>query len=285
MLMRELAARYLGAGGTIRVDTGAEVLADDVLGDDVLADLAQAGPVVDLQGGGDPASGDVVLISVDPAADKVSDRLTKVTDPTVTVLLLLSVPADELPVGRLAQAASTAQLAFVELAPIEPGVTAHTAVVCRPSSRPVPVRPFLGNGSNGSALGDEVSDGVADEVAVDLDRQGLRIAWEWGLGDARARAVEVLGRAAITRAAELEHELTETRRALDQAGKDLEVQRGVAERSEARADAEARRRGAIQQSSSFLVGRALLSVRRNPLRAIPKALRATQRVIRRSVRR
>ena len=281
MLMRELAARYLGAGGTIRVDTGAEVLADDVLGDDVLADLAQAGPVVDLQGGGDPASGDVVLISVDPAADKVSDRLTKVTDPTVTVLLLLSVPADELPVGRLAQAASTAQLAFVELAPIEPGVTAHTAVVCRPSSRPVPVRPFLGNGSNGSALGV----GVADEVAVDLDRQGLRIAWEWGLGDARARAVEVLGRAAITRAAELEHELTETRRALDQAGKDLEVQRGVAERAEARADAEAKRRGALQQSSSFQVGRAILSVRRNPLRAIPKALRATQRVIRRSVRR
>lgn len=277
MLMRELAARYLGAGGTIRVDTGAEVLADDVLGDDVLADLAEAGPVVDLQGGGDPASGDVVLISVDPAADKVSDRLTKVTDPTVTVLLLLSVPADELPVGRLAQAASTAQLAFVELAPIEPGVTAHTAVVCRPSSRPVPVRPFLGNGSNGSAL--------EDEVEVDLDRQGLRIGWEWGLGDARARAVEVLGRAAITRAAELEHELTETRRALDQAGKDLEVQRGVAERAEARADAEAKRRGALQQSSSFQVGRAILSVRRNPLRAIPKALRATQRVIRRSVRR
>ena len=281
MLMRELAARYLGAGGTIRVDTGAEVLADDVLGDDVLADLAEAGPVVDLQGGGDPASGDVVLISVDPAADKVSDRLTKVTDPTVTVLLLLSVPADELPVGRLAQAASTAQLAFVELAPIEPGVTAHTAVVCRPSSRPVPVRPFLGNGSDGSALGV----GVADEVAVVLDRQGLRIAWEWGLGDARARAVEVLGRAAITRAAELEHELTETRRALDQAGKDLEVQRGVAERAEARADAEAKRRGAMQQSSSFLVGRAVLSVRRHPLRTIPKALRATQRVIRRSVRR
>jgi len=272
MLVRELAARYLGAEGTIRVDTGREGLADQIL-----ADLAQAGPVVDLQGSGDPAPGDVILIPVDPAGDNVTDRLAQVTGQGVTVLLLLSVSADELPVGRLA----TAQLAFVELAPIEPGVTAHTAVVCRPSSRPVPVRPFLGNGSNGSALGV----GVADEVAVDLDRQGLRIAWEWGLGDARARAVEVLGRAAITRAAELEHELTETRRALDQAGKDLEVQRGVAERAEARADAEAKRRGALQQSSSFQVGRAILSVRRNPLRAIPKALRATQRVIRRSVRR
>jgi len=272
MLMRELAARYLGAEGTIRVDTGREGLADQIL-----ADLAQAGPVVDLQGSGDPAPGDVILIPVDPAGDNVTDRLAQVTGQGVTVLLLLSVSADELPVGRLAQTASTAQLAFVELAPIEPGSSPHTAVVCRPSSRPVPVRPFLGNGSNGSAL--------EDEVEVDLDRQGLRIGWEWGLGDARARAVEELGRAAMTRAAELEQELTETRGALDQAGKDLEVQRGVAERSEARADAEARRRGAIQQSSSFLVGRALLSVRRNPLRAIPKALRATQRVIRRSVRR
>jgi hypothetical protein len=260
MLVRELAARYLGAGGLIRVDADPQDLAD----------IGQAGPVVDLDGGGDAAPGDVVLISVDPSADNLPDRLAKVTEQGDTVLLLLPVSAGEVPVGRLAQAAGTARLAFVEIAPIEPAGSVRTVVECRPSSRPVPVQAFLG-------------DGTAAQDEVDLDRQGLRIGWEWGLGDARARALEEFERAARTRADQLEQGLAAVRRALDQAGKDLEVQRGVAERAEARADADARRRGAMQQSSSFLVGRAVLSVRHHPLRAVRKLPRATLRAIRRSV--
>ena len=162
MLVRELAARYLGAGGLIRVDADPKDLAD----------IGQAGPVTDLEGGGNPAPGDVVLISVDPAADNLPGQLSRVTEPGVTVLLLLPVSADDLPVGRLSQAAGTARLAFIEIAPIEPGGSLRTVVVCRPSSRPVPVRPFLG-------------DATAAPDDIDLDSQSLRIGWEWGLGHAR----------------------------------------------------------------------------------------------------
>src|SRR5674476_929664 len=79
---------------------------------------------------------------------------------------------------------------------------------------------------------------------------------------------------------ELEQELTEVRRSLDQAGRDLEVARGVAERAELRADAEARRRGALQQSSSFLIGRAMLTMRRHPLRGSRQLLGAIRRSVR-----
>ena len=269
MLVRELAARYLGAGGLIRVDADPQDLAD----------IGQAGPVTDLDGGGDPALGDVVLISVDPSSDNLPDRLAKVTEPGVTVLLLLPVSAGEVPVGRLAQAAGTGRLAFVEIAPIEPGGSLRTVVVCRPSSRPVPVRPFLG-------------DATAAPDDIDLDSQSLRIGWEWGLGDARARALKELGRAALSRVGELQQEfadvrrdhdaeLREVRQALDTAGKELEVAHGVAERAARQAVVEAQRRAALQQSPPFLVGRAMLTARRHPLRGS----RHLAGVIRRSVQR
>ena len=263
MLVRELVARYLGTGATIRVDADPEVLADPEL----LADVESAGPVVDLQGGGDPVPGDVVVISVDPAAHTLPDRLALVAGQDVTVMLVLPICAADLPVGRLAQAARTARLAFVEIAPIEPCRSAHTVVVCRTSNRPVAVQPYLGDGS-----------AVPDEI--DLASQGLRIGWEWGLGDARARAVEERGLAALTRVGELEQELTEVRGSLDQAGRDLEVAHGVAERAESRADAEAKRRGALQQSSAFLVGRAMLTMRRHPLRGSRQLLGAIRRSVR-----
>ncbi len=263
MLVRELVARYLGTGGTIRVDADPEVLAEP----EVLADIQSAGPVVDLQGGGDPVPGDVVLISADPAAHTLPDRLALVVAQDVTVMLVLPVSAADLPVGRLAQAARTARLAFVEIAPIEPGRSPRTVVVCRTSNRPVPVQPYLGDGS-----------AVPDEI--DLAGQGLRIGWEWGLGDARARAVEERELAALTRVGELEQELTEVRRSLDQVGRELEVAREVAERAELRADAEARRRGALQQSSTFLVGRAMLTMRRHPVRGSRQLLGAIRRSVR-----
>lgn len=265
MLVRELAANYLGAGGLIRVDADPKDLAD----------IGQAGPVTDLEGGGNPAPGDVVLISVDPAADNLPGQLSRVTEPGVTLLLLLPVSADDLPVGRLSQAAGTARLAFIEIAPIEPGGSLRTVIVCRPSSRPVPVRRFLGHDS-------------ASPDEIDLDSQGLRIGWEWGLGDARVRALEALERAALRRVAELQHELAQVRRdhdeelrdvrqALDKAGKELEVAQGVAERAGRRAVVEAQRRAALQQSPSFLLGRAMLTVRRHPLRGSRQLLGAIRR--------
>lgn len=267
MLVRELAAHYLGAGGLIRVDADPKDLAD----------IGKAGPVTDLEGGGNPAPGDVVLISVDPSADNLPDQLARVTEPGVTVLLLLTLSAADLPVGRLAQAAGTGRLAFVEIAPIEPGGSLRTVVVCRPSSRPVPVRPFLGDATS-----------APDDI--DLDSQSLRIGWEWGLGDARARALEELERAALSRVGELQQELEDVRRdhdaelrdvrqALDTAGKELEVAHGVAERAERRAVVEAQRRAALQQSPSFLVGRAMLTVRRHPLRGSRQLLGAIRRSV------
>src|SRR5665811_1415022 len=105
MLVRELVARYLGTVGTIRVDADPEVLAEP----EVLADIESAGPVVDLQGGGDPVPGDVLLISVDPASRTLPDRLGLVAGQDVTVMLVLPVCPADLPVGRLAQAARTAR--------------------------------------------------------------------------------------------------------------------------------------------------------------------------------
>lgn len=268
MLVRELTARYLGDGGTIRVDAEPRVLAD----------IGRSGPVVDLQDA-DAKPGDVVLISVDPSADDLPDRLRRVTEQGVTVLLLLPVPAGEVPVGRLAQAACSARLAFVEIAPIEPGQFLCTVVVCSPSSRPVPVQRFL---SDASAVQDE----------IDLDGQGLRIGWEWGLGDARARALEERERLALRRVGELEQELVEVRRDhekelvevradLATAGQELEAARKVAQRSERRAVAEAARRSAMQQSASFLVGRAVVTMRRHPMRGSRQLLGAIRRSVRR----
>jgi len=262
MLVREIAARYLGEAGTIRID------ADP----DLLAGLARAGPVAVLEHGTDPAPGDVVLLSVDPSAGELPARLGRVTAQGVTVVLLLPVAVGELPVGRLAQAACAAHLAFVELAPIEPGRSLRTVVVCQPSSRPVAVRPFLGD--------DSALDGE-----IDLDRQGLRIAWEWGLGDANARAVEGLERKAVTRIGELERELTEVRRDFEQelatVRQNLDAARELAERSERRAAAEAERRSALQQSPTFLVGRAIVTTRRHPLRGSRQLLGAIRRSVRR----
>ena len=229
MLVREIAARYLGKAGTIRVDADPRVLAD----------LGRAGPVADLGDGVGTSQGDVVAIAVDPLADNLTDRLLGVTMQGVTVLLLLPVAVGDVPVGQLAQAAGTARLAFVEIAPIEPGWSRRTVVVCRPSHRPVPVRPFLGD------------DSVDDDHEVDLDSQGLRIGWEWGLGSARARAVEELERAATRRVGELERELVEVRGALEK-----------------------ERRTALQQSPSFLVGRAVLTVRRHPVRGLRQLMGA-----------
>jgi len=274
MMVREIAARYLGKGGTIRVDADPQALAD----------LGRAGPVADLGDGVGTSQGDVVLITVDPVVDNLTDRLLGVTTQGVTVLLLLPVAAGDLPVGRLAQAACTGRLAFVEIAPIEPGWSLRTVVVCRPSHRPVAVRPFLGDGS------------TDDDHEVDLDGQGLRIAWEWGLGSARARAVEELERAAVRRVGELEQELVEVRgelekelvearedlqRELGEARRDLETAHGVAQRAESRAIAEAQRRSALQQSPSFLVGRAVLTVRRHPIRGLRQLMGAIRRGIRR----
>jgi len=260
MLVREVVARYLGEAGTIRVD------ADPTL----LTDIARAGPVADLEGGADPAPGDVVLLSVDPSAGDLADRLGRVTARGVTVVLLLPVAVGDLPVGRLAQAACVARLAFVEIAPIEPGWSLRTVVVCRPSSRAVPVRPFLGDDS---AVDDD----------IDLDSQGLRIAWEWGLGDARARAVEEAESTAVTRIGELERELAEVRRDLGQeiatARGDLDAARAVAERSELRAAAESKRRSSLQQSPTFLVGRAIVTARRHPLRGSRQLLGAIRRSV------
>lgn len=262
MLVRELAARYLGNGGTIRVDADPKIVAD----------IGRAGPVQEFQGGPDPVAGDVVLISVDPLADNLADRLAIVTEQGVTVLLLLPVAAGDLPVGRLAQAAGVASLAFVEIAPIEPGWSLRTVVVCQPSSRPVPVRPFLGDDS-----------GAEDEI--DLDGQGLRIGWEWGLGDARVRALDQLHSAALTRIAGLDEELAEVRRDhakdLATAGRDLDAARAAAAGSEARAVAEASRRSNLQQSQSFLVGRAVVTMRRHPLRGSRQLLGAVRRSFRR----
>ncbi|MBC7559233.1 MAG: hypothetical protein H7270_07725 [Dermatophilaceae bacterium] len=261
MMVREIAARYLGEGGTIRVDADPEVLAA----------LGRAGPVADLGDGVGTSQGDVVLIAVDPLADNLTDRLLGVSTQGVTVLLHLPVAVGDLPVGRLAQAAGMARLAFVEIAPIEPGWSLRTVIVCRPSPRPVPVRPFLGDDSAG------------DDHEVDLDSQGLRIGWEWGLGSARARAVEELGRTAVRRVGQLERELVEVRGELEkelvearvelqqelvEARRDLKTAHEVVQRAESRAIAEAQRRAALQQSPSFLVGRAVLTVRRHPIRGL-----------------
>jgi hypothetical protein len=262
MLVRELAARYLGEGGTVRVDADPKIVSD----------LGRAGPVADLQDGADPVPGDVALISVDPFAYNLAERLALVTRQGVTVLLLLPVEAGDLPVGRLAQAARTARMAFVEMAPIESDWSLRTVVVCQPSSGPVPVRPFL---SDDSAAQDEINRGE-----IDLDAQSLRIGWEWGLGDARSRALEELERAAQTRISELEAELAAVRQDLEAAGKDLESAQGVAERSERRATAEAQRRSALQQSPSFLVGRAVVTSRRHPLRGGRQLLGALRRSLR-----
>ena len=250
MMVREIAARYLGEGGTIRVDADPEVLAA----------LGRAGPVADLGDGVGTSQGDVVLIAVDPLADNLTDRLLGVSTQGVTVLLHLPVAVGDLPVGRLAQAAGMARLAFVDIAPIEPGWSLRTVIVCRPSPRPVPVRPFLGDDSAG------------DDHEVDLDSQGLRIGWEWGLGSARARAVEELGRTAVRRVGQLERELVEVRGKLEkelvEARRDLKTAHEVVQRAESRAIAEAQRRAALQQSPSFLVGRAVLTVRRHPIRGL-----------------
>lgn len=203
----------------------------------------------------------MVVLSVDPSSDDLSGRLSRVTTPGVTVVLLLPAAAGDLPVGRLAQAACSASLAFVEMAPIEPGWSVRTMVVCRPSSQPVAVRPYLGD------------DSVGDED-TDLDKQGLRIGWEWGLGDGRARAVEERSRVLQTRIDELEHELVSVQNGLETAHQ-------AAERSERRATAEAARRDALQRSPTFLVGRAVVTMRTHPVRGLRQFLGAIRRSLKR----
>ena len=251
MLVREIAARYLADLGTIRFDADARQLGDiGLVG--TTAELAAA----------EPRAGDVVLLAVDAGPHDLpdaglldlSERLGRVAVPGTVVVLLLTSPVADMPVGQIAQAAQVAGLAFVELAPIEPRSTIRAAVVCRPSATQVAVRPYLGDNDND----------------VDLDAQGLRIAWEWGLGDARTRALEVRQLADTQHIGKLTIELAGLRNEVAGA-------RERAERAEGRAVAEAKRRGALQQSPSFLVGRAVLTVRRHPIQGSRQLLGAIRR--------
>lgn len=256
MLVREIAARYLADLGTIRFDADARQLGDiGLVG--TTAELAAA----------EPRAGDVVLLAVDAGPHDLpdaglldlSERLGRVAVPGTVVVLLLTSPVADMPVGQIAQAAQVAGLAFVELAPIEPGSTIRAAVVCRPSGTQVAVRPYLGDNDNDN-----------DNNDVDLDAQGLRIAWEWGLGDARTRALEVRQLADSQHIVELTTELAGLRN-------EVAGVRERAERAEGRAVAEAKRRGALQQSPSFLVGRAVLTVRRHPIQGSRQLLGAIRR--------
>lgn len=256
MLVREIAARYLADLGTIRFDADERELGD----------LGLAGPTAKL-GEAEPRAGDVVLLVVDAGPHdlpdigrpELSERLGRgVSAPGAVVVLLLTSPVADIPVAQIAQAAQVAGLAFVELAPIEPRGTIRTAVVCRPSTTQVAVRPYLGDDDN------------FDDAGIDLDAQGLRIAWEWGLGDARTRALEVRQLADAQHIGELTIELAGLRNEVAGA-------RERAERAEGRAVAEAKRRGALQQSPSFLVGRAVLTVRRHPIQGSRQLLGAIRR--------
>ena len=258
MLVREIAARYLADLGTIRI--GAD--------ERELGDMGLVGPTAELAVG-EPRAGDVVLLAVDAGPHDhpdtgrldLSERLGGVGVPGTVVVLLLTSPVADIPVAQIAQAAQVAGLAFVELAPIEPPGTIRTAVVCRPSATQVAVRPYLG-------------DDNFEDAGVDLDAQGLRIAWEWGLSDARTRALEVRQLAGAEQINELTIELAGLRNEVVSA-------RERAVRAEGRAVAEAQRRGALQQSPSFLVGRAVLTVRRHPIQGFRQLLGAIRRGIRR----
>jgi hypothetical protein len=259
MLVREIAARYLADLGTIRIDADERELGD----------IGLAGPTAELAVA-EPRAGDVVLLAVDAGLHGIPDiggldlaeRLSRVGVPGTVAVLLLTSPVADLPVARIAQAAQVAGLAFVELAPIEPPGTIRTAVVCRPSATQVAVRTYLGD------------DDSFDHAGIDLDAQGLRIAWEWGLSDARTRALEVRQLAGAKQIGELTIELAGLRNEVAGA-------RERAARAEGRAVAEAQRRGALQQSPSFLVGRALLAVRRHPIQGSRQLLGAIRRGIRR----
>jgi hypothetical protein len=259
MLVREIAARYRADLGTIRIDADAHELGD----------IGLVGPTAELAVA-EPQAGDVVLLAVDAgphdpseaSRPDLSERLGRVGVPGTVVVLLLTSPVADIPVAQIAHAAQVAGLAFVELAPIEPEGTIRTAVVCRPSATQVAVRPYLGDDDN------------FDDPGIDLGAQGLRIAWEWGLSDARTRALEVRRHSDLQHIGELTIELAGLRNEVAGA-------RERAERAEGRAVAEAKRRGALQQSPSFLVGRAVLTVRRHPIQGSRQLLGAIRRGIRR----
>lgn len=256
MLVRELAARYVAEGGTILLDADPEVVKD----------LHRAGPVAPLEQDAQPSSGDVVVLSVDPGAeggtDDLSARLARVSEPGAAVLLLLPTPVADLPVGRLAQAAVHAGLAFVEVAPIEPGWAVRAVVVCRPSRTAVAVRPYLADG---------------EPEAADLEQQSVRLAWEWGLGDARGRALELRAAQEIQ---DLRRQVADLEGQLAQRTTELAGAQAATERAQQSAANEAKRRASLQQSPSYLVGRAVLTTRRHPLAGARQLAGAVRRSVR-----
>lgn len=253
MLVREIARRYLGEGKTILLD------ADP----DHVKDLDRIGRLAELTPQTDPAAGDVVVCEVDAAAADLADRLGRVREPGAVVLLLLAVPVAELPIGRLAQAAAAAGLAFVELAPVEPGWAVRVVVVCRPSRKPVAVRAYLGD------------EGPPEDV--DLDAQGVRMAWEWGLGDARRRAVEQQADQQLDELHELRAQLSDLQRRLERGERDVAEARAETARVQRWAEAEAQRRAVLQQSPTYLVGRAVLTARRHPVKGARQLVGAIRR--------
>lgn len=272
MLVRELAARYVGRGGTILLDADPEVVKD----------VDRAGPVAPLEADAQPSAGDVVVLSVERSAleatgdpDPLTERLSRVSEPGAVVLLLLPTPVIDLPAGRLAQAAVTAGLAFVELAPIEPGWSVRAAVVCRPSRRAVAVRGYL---ADDPVLPAEQAEQPQQPAETDdLERQGVRLAWEWGLADARARAFE---HRTATQVEELQGQIAALQEQLRERDGELAAARRATEQAQQAAANEAQRRAAVQQSPSFLVGRAVLTTRHHPLQGARQLAGAVRRGVR-----
>lgn len=160
MLIREVVARHLPDGGTVRV------LADPVVAEDLWL-VAQQVTV-----GSDPGVGAAELVLVD--AGDGGDLGSNMPGPELGSLavLLLTAPLLALPVGRLAALGRAADLHFVEAVPLRSGRYTCAIVAAREAR---PLRAHL--------TGAE-PDGSAEDA-------GARRDWEWGLAGLLTPASEL----------------------------------------------------------------------------------------------
>jgi len=231
MLVREIVARHLPEGGRLAVS------ADGSAAGDLWRVVGQ-----EEQAGEGPA--DVLLLDVGDALGATD--LVAAAQPADVVVLLLTCPLDELPVGRLADVGRAQGLEYVDAVPVT-GSRRYTAAVVA--------------GRDGRALRGYLS---GAELDTDPAAVASRVRWEWGVGSLAARATETVLHADLatlrSELADREAELGDARQRVQQVEKRLEL---------------------LEQSTALQLGRDLVALRRNPLRGARQLVGDVRRARRR----
>lgn len=226
MLIRELVARHLPDQGSVAVRADRNAVGD-------LARVTQAR---------DSTDPDLVLIDVGDGT-AAGDTLDEAPEAPL-VLMLLTCPAESVPVGRVLEAARARDLHYLDAVPLTGSGGYRVGVVAGTAAGP-PYGYLVGERPEG------------DPAA--------RLAWEWGLGSLALRAADVRAQEEVT---SLRTDLEAARQEVDTLRTQVTEQTSAAQRA--------------LGSPAYLLGTDLVMLRRRPVRGTGKLLADAVRLRRRA---